>query len=411
MSVPTINASRLHENLDQLARIGGTPDGAVSRVAFSESDIEGRDFVKSLMREAGLSVRVDALGNIFGRSQRSGRDGSAVLLGSHTDTVPNGGAFDGALGVLAAVEVAHTLNETGYEFLHPIEVVVWTDEEGALIGSRGFIGELSAEELQAPVSGGANLAECLRLIGGDSSRAGEAVCRPGQVGAYLELHVEQGGRLESEAIDIGVVTGIVGIRHYQVTFSGVPNHAGTTPMSGRRNALLGASEFVLAVDRVVKSVPGDQVGTVGELVVYPGVANVIPGEVVLKVELRDLESTTIDSLWNMLKPELDRVGSMYGVDVRSSTTHSLPGIKTHRTVSDAIHRAAQDLELESLHLPSGAGHDAQNLARVCPTGMIFVPSVGGVSHSPREHTRPEDVENGAAVLLRATLLVDRELSA
>jgi N-carbamoyl-L-amino-acid hydrolase len=402
-----INSSRLHHNLEQLSQIGRTPDGALSRVAFSEADIEAREFVKELMRGAGLAVRVDAVGNIFGRREGTDKDAAAILMGSHIDTVPDGGAFDGALGVLAAIEVAQTLEANRHTIRHPLEVAVWSDEEGGLSGSRGFIGELPQAELDKIIADGMTLGKGIERLGGNRARIADARSREAEVAAYLELHVEQGGRLESEGVDIGVVTGIVGIRHYDVTFTGTPNHAGTTPMNRRQNALLAASESVLAVDRVVKSVSGSQVGTVGQLCVYPGAPNVIPGSVQLTVELRDLEMAKIDAVWTMLEPELNECAAKFGTTVKTELDHSLPGVLTDPAIQDAISGAAKEIDLKHCFMPSGAGHDAQNLARIAPTGMIFVPSVGGVSHSREEHTGPKDVTHGGEVLLRSLLSVDR----
>ncbi len=240
-----INSSRLNDNIQQLGEVGSTSDGAVSRVSFSDADLLGREYVIGLMRGAALGVSVDTVGNIFGRCEGSEEALPPILLGSHTDTVPNGGFYDGALGVLAALEVAQTLKERTYPHRHPIDVVVWADEEGGLSGSRGFIGTLPSSELDRVVAGGMTLGEGIERLGGNPGRIEDAKYRNGAVAAYLELHVEQGAILESQNINIGVVSGIVGICHYCVTFSGTANHAGTTTMDQRQNALLAASEFVL----------------------------------------------------------------------------------------------------------------------------------------------------------------------
>ncbi len=402
-----INPSRLHDNLERLAEIGKTPDGGVTRVAFTNADIEGREFVKDLMRNAGLAVRIDPVGNIFSRREGNERQLPAILLGSHTDTVPDGGAFDGALGVLAAVEVAQTLTDNDVSTDHPLEVVVWSDEEGGMSGSRAFTGNLPTSELDRVVPAGVTLREGIGRVGGDPSILDEARCAGNGVAAYVELHIEQGSRLESQELDIGIVTGIVAIRHHSVTIKGAANHAGTTPMDDRRNALLAACDFVLTVDRVVRSVPGDQVGTVGDLKVRPCAPNVIPGDVRFTVELRDMEMAKIDSLWSKLEPELSACATRYATEASSDLVHSVDGVGTDPLVEDAIVEAAASLGLSSMQMPSGAGHDAQNVAKVAPCGMIFVPSVDGVSHSASELTRPEDCNHGADVLLRTLLLLDR----
>jgi N-carbamoyl-L-amino-acid hydrolase len=358
------------------------------------------------MRDAGLSVKVDTVGNIFGRRDGGDHSDSPILLGSHVDTVPNGGAFDGALGVLAAIEVAQTLTERDFECRFPIEVVAWSDEEGGLSGSRGYVGDLRSTDLKTVVPAGKTLSEGIRRIGGDPDRFSDSRRSAGDLSAYLELHIEQGGRLAAEGLNIGVVSGIVGIRHYAVTFTGTSNHAGTTPMDQRRNALLGSCEFVLAVDEIIRSVEGTQVGTVGELTVHPGAPNVIPGKVHLTVELRDLETNKIDTLWEMLEAGLQDCSAKYRVSVDTAITHSIEGVATHPDIQSCIVTAATDLGLSYCRMPSGAGHDAQNLARIAPTGMIFVPSVGGVSHSAAEFTNPEDVKNGTQVLLNSVLHLD-----
>jgi N-carbamoyl-L-amino-acid hydrolase len=329
-------------------------------------------------------------------------------MGSHIDTVPEGGSFDGALGVLSAIEVAQTLADNQIETRHPLEVVVWSDEEGGLSGSRGFIGVLEETELNGVVQSGITLGEGIDRIGGDPNRIGNAVKSPGEIAAFLELHVEQGGLLEAKRKDIGVVTGIVGIRHYGVTITGTPNHAGTTSMDQRKNALLAGCEFVLAVDRVVRSIQGSQVGTVGDLTVFPGAPNVIPGEVRLTVELRDLEMRKVEAIWEMLKPELNDCEARHGVTVSQEIVHSIDGVGTDRGIQASIESAAAELGLSHCLMPSGAGHDAQNLARIAPTGMIFVPSVGGISHSRQEHTTPVDVEHGTQVMLGTLLRVDED---
>jgi N-carbamoyl-L-amino-acid hydrolase len=402
-----VNSARLNSRLNDLARFGANPQGGVSRVAFSPADIEGRAFVMEMMRRAGLEVRIDAAGNIFGR--RAGLLGTAppILFGSHIDSVPEGGNYDGDVGSMAAVEVAAVLSENSYSNRRPLEVVIWCDEESGLTGSRAFVGDLKAAELALPARNGVLLGENIRRIGGDPGRLADARHEEGSVAAYLELHIEQGGTLDAAGIPIGVVEGIVGIHHYEVTLRGFANHAGTTPMDARRNALLAASELVLAVDRIVRSVPGRQVGTVGRLAVRPGAPNVIPGEVELTVELRDLKTETIEALWKRIEPEALAIAARQGCTMDYVLRPpDRPALSDPR-MRAIIASAAGDLGLRHLSLPSGAGHDAQELAHVAPMGMIFIPSVGGISHSPKELSRPQDIANGANVLLQAVLRLDR----
>lgn len=402
-----VNGARVNQHLTDLSRFGRNPQGGVSRVAYSPADIEGRAFAMELMRAAGLEVRVDPVGNILG--QRPGMLAGAppVLFGSHIDSVPEGGNYDGDVGSMSAIEVAHTLTEKGYRNRHPLEVAIWADEESGLTGSRGFIGDLSDEELRAPGRDGVTLAEKIQRIGGDPLRLAEAKHLPGSVAAYIELHIEQGGILDQSGIQIGIVEGIVGINHYDVTVKGFANHAGTTPMDQRQNALLAASELTLAVDRIVRAEPGRQVGTVGRLIVKPGAPNVIPGEVDLTVELRDLSMEKIESSWDQIYRELQAITAKYNTSFTFLKQHSNVAALSDPKIREVITDAVQSLGLSSQVMPSGAGHDAQNLAHICPMGMIFVPSVKGISHSPAEFTKPGDVTNGANVLLQTVLRLDQ----
>jgi N-carbamoyl-L-amino-acid hydrolase len=401
-----VNGNRVNGWLQELSRFGANPEGGVSRVGFSDFDVEARAWLRPLMESSGLAVRTDPAGNIIGEVPGTDPSLKPLLFGSHIDSVLNGGNYDGDVGTLGAIEVVRTLREKGYRNRHPLWVTMWADEENGLTGSRGFLGLIGPEELSKPYRDGLTLGECIRKVGGDPARMSGYRFGPDSVAGYLELHIEQGGTLDREGLDIGVVEGIVGIVGGRVTITGFANHAGTTGMAERKNALLAASELVLAVDRIVKSHPGRQVGTVGQLAVKPGASNVIPGEVTLSVELRDLDMARLDALWEEVRAEGDRIMA------RQGTTWSFtPRPRNEVAMSDARMRdvvttSAKQLGLTSRTMPSGAGHDAQNLARIGPMGMIFVPSVGGISHSPREFTTPEDVSNGANVLLQAVLRLD-----
>lgn len=402
-----VDGARVNRHLAELSRFGRNPQGGVSRLAFSAADIEGRRFAMGLMREAGLEVRVDPVGNILGRWEGSVADARPLVLGSHIDSVPEGGNYDGDVGSMAAIEVAQALRERGYVPRHPLIVAIWCDEEGGLTGSAGFVGALPGEQLASLGPDGATLADRIRRIEGDPDRLDEARHEKGSLAGYLELHIEQGATLDAARVPIGIVLGIVGIHEYDVTFTGFANHAGTTPMDRRHNALLAASELVLAVDRIVRSVPGRQVGTVGRLNVRPGAPNVIPGEVSLTVELRDLGMKKIESLWSTIRAEAETIAARREVAFAFSMRPPDVAAMTDPGIREVIAESAAALGLSTLSLPSGAGHDAQELARIAPMGMIFVPSVGGISHSPQELTRPEDVTNGANVLLQTLLRLDR----
>lgn len=403
-----IDGDRVARWLVELSQFGATPEGGVSRTGFSDADVAAREWIKPIMRSAGLEVAVDPAGNILGK--RPGTDPSLkpLLFGSHIDSVLNGGNYDGDVGTLGAIEVARLLAEKGYRNRHPLWVTLWCDEENGLTGSRGFLGQLTAADLARPAGPkGPPLADQIRKIGGDPDAMAGYRHGPGSIAGYVELHIEQGGVLDQTGQAIGVVEGIVGIRSWEVTVTGFANHAGTTPMDQRKNALVAAAEVVLAVDRIVKAMPGRQVGTVGRLQVRPGAQNVVPGEVEFSIEIRDLSTETLERLWGEIRAAADAIMSRHGTtwSARERATN-LPAM-ADATVRGVIDGAARDLGLSTRSMPSGAGHDAQNLARIGPMGMIFVPSVGGISHAPREYTRPEDVTNGVNVLLQTMLRLDQ----
>jgi len=403
-----INGKRLEQRILKLAEFGKNDQGGVSRVAFSDADIQGRDYLLSLMKKAGLKIRIDEAGNIIGR--REGRDPELlpILFGSHSDSVPDGGIYDGALGVLGAIECIQILEENNIITQHPLEVVVFTDEEGGLIGSKALTGKLTEGALEVVSHSGKTVKEGIAAIGGRPDKLADAVRKRGEIKAFVELHIEQGQVLESRNINIGVVQGIVGIKWWEVTVDGFSNHAGTTPMNMRQDALLAAAHLIIAVNRVVTSIEGSQVGTVGRITAEPGAPNVIPGKVIMSLELRDLQQEKIDTLYDRIKEEARAIEKKSGTRITFSPIEAtaVPA-PTDSRLQKYITESARELGLTSLLMPSGAGHDAQNLARIAPTGMIFVPSVGGISHSPQEYTRPEDMENGVNVLLHTILKIDR----
>jgi N-carbamoyl-L-amino-acid hydrolase len=413
--VPEINAARLRDAIERLSVFGRPPGGTfadgITRVAYSDADIAGRRFVMSLMTSAGLSPRIDAAGNIVAR--RAGTDSGLppIVLGSHIDSVPNGGNFDGPLGSLAALEVVQSLGERGVTTAHPLEIAIWTNEEGVafgngLCGSRAAAGELQPGEMDL-VWNGVTMADAIRKIGGDPLRIAGVRRPPGSVHAYLELHIEQGGVLDKAGVPIGVVEGIVAIDRYEAVVRGTPNHAGTTPMPERRDALVAASQLVLAVREIVTREPGRQVGTVGQLNVSPNAPNVVPGEVRLTIELRDLSAGTIARLADEVRDRARAIADSTRTQIDLALTSRHEAALAAPAIQAAIESAAREAGLASLRLPSGAGHDAQMLARVGPMGMIFVPSRGGVSHSPHESTGWEACAGGANVLLRTALAMDR----
>jgi N-carbamoyl-L-amino-acid hydrolase len=405
-----VNGARLNQHLKELSEFGKNPQGGVSRVAYSEADRQGREYVMGLMRAAKLDVSVDAAGNLIGRRRASSETKlRPILIGSHIDSVPEGGNYDGNVGSLGAIEVAQTLAENNIYTDHPLEVVIFQNEEGGLIGSEAMIGVLGENELDHVSSSGKPIREGIGFIGGDVSKLASVKREKGSIAAYLELHIEQGGTLEAEHIDLGVVEGIVGINQWNVTIEGFANHAGTTAMNNRRDALLAAAKFIEAVNHVVTSVPGRQVGTVGKIQAFPGAPNVIPGKVVLTLELRDLDAAKIQSLYQTIRAEADQIAQASKVTFDFQPINTNVPAPTDPRIRTLIDQSAKELGLTTKQMPSGAGHDAQDMARLAPVGMIFIPSIGGISHSPKEFSRPQDIENGANVLLATLLKVDRAI--
>jgi len=405
---PAVNGDRIQQHVTALSKYGANPEGGVSRVAFSDADIAGRKYVAGLMQEAGLTIRTDAAGNIIGRREGSNAKLPPILIGSHTDSVPGGGNYDGDVGVIGAIEVAQTLQEHGVRLKHPLEVVIFADEEGGTVGSFAMIGRLQPDALDLTTHSGKTIRDGIRAVGGDPDRLAEAVRKPGDLTAYVELHIEQGAILDESDIDIGVVEGIVGIRWWDVTVEGIANHAGTTPMNRRRDALLSAAEFALAVNRVATSMPGRQVATVGRIRAEPGAPNVIPGKVVLSLEIRDLDAAKMTTVYDAIHAEADKIAQARQTPFTFTQLKvSSEPAPTDPRLQRIISKAASSLNLSTKLMPSGAGHDAQEISHIAPTGMIFVPSVGGISHAPKEFTSQQDMANGANVLLQTVLAIDR----
>jgi N-carbamoyl-L-amino-acid hydrolase len=401
------NGARVNGWLSQLDAIGRTT-GGINRVAYSEADLAGRQFTLGLFREAGLNPRIDAAGNIVGRLE--GREPALppILIGSHVDSVTDGGNFDGPVGSFGAIEAARSLREQGVRLRHPLEVVVWQNEEGGTIGSKLAVGVLGEGGLDAVARSGRTLREGIALVGGSVARLSEAVRTRGSVHGYFELHIEQGGMLERANLRIGTVTGIVGLRWLDVAIEGFANHAGTTPMDQRQDAMLAAARFTVAVNDAIRAQPGQQVATVGRLVASPNTRNVIPGRVELTVDLRDLDVATLDRFEARLRQLASEIASASATRFTvSKAVDSQPAMSDSRMM-DWVDQTAAALGLSSQRMRSGAGHDAQEVAHIAPMAMIFVPSVGGISHSPREFTKAEDVANGVDVLLNAVMRADRE---
>lgn len=398
----TLDGEALLDDLETLGQIGRGPSGGVTRLAFSPADQAGRALVRGRMEALGLLVRVDAAGNSVGLLP--GRDPSLppLVLGSHTDTVPDGGRYDGALGVLAAIAVVRTLRESGVQLRHSLEVIDFAGEEatlpGGTFGSRAMAGQLPAATLAQSAWDGRSVAELLTEAGGDPAGLSGVARQSGAITAYLELHIEQGGQLEAMGRAIGIVEGIVGIRRYAATFRGVANHAGTTPMAGRADALVMAAPFVESVRRV--AIAHHLVGTVGTMLVEPNAPNVIPGLVRLGLELRGLDEMCLAAAAEELGQLALARGASFEEQSRKAPVRCSPRLM------NLVAAAAQSLALPHMTMASGAGHDAMCMAALGPVAMIFVPSIGGVSHAPGEETLPEQCIAGAHVLLNTLLALD-----
>ncbi len=403
-----VNGPRLNEWLTSFDRIGRTPTG-INRVAYSEADLAGRAFTQQLLRDAGLTPRIDTAGNIYARLDGTDRTLAPILIGSHIDSVTDGGNFDGPVGSFGAIEVARTLREKGTRLRHPLDVVIWQNEEGGTTGSKTAIGEMNDVELAKVARSGKTIRDGIGIIGGDVSRLSESVKKKGDIACYIELHIEQGGLLEKAGKQIGVVQGIVGLRWFEVTIVGFANHAGATPMDQRQDAMLAAAKFTVAVNDAVRAEPGRQVATVGRMVVSPNTTNVIPGQVVMTVDLRDLDQAKIEHFTEVFERLAREIGAATKTTFAfKRLTDSRPAISDPQVMS-WIESSATALGLSSQRMPSGAGHDAQEIAHIAPMAMIFIPSVGGISHSPKEFSRAVDIANGADVLLNAVMAADASL--
>lgn len=404
----TVNQDRLEQRIFDLAKFGLQENGETERVAFSDANIEVNKWVISELTKMGLETHTDFAGNIVATRSGTKKNMKPIVFGSHIDRVPNGGNYDGCVGSMAALEVIQTLNENNIKTKHPFQVVIFSNEEGGVMGSRAIAGHLGKTALGVRNSTGYSMGEGIMRLGGDTTRIAEVARKEGDVAAFLELHIEQGGTLEKENIEIGVVEGIVGLKWWDVEFTGFANHAGTTPMDARQDALLAAAKYIVAVNEITNSFEGAQVGTVGRIKANPGAPNVIPGKVVASLEIRDLSSDVIEKVFHAIKTKTEVIAASSNVQVEFHPldTTADPAIMNSE-IQKTIAESAKSLGLTFKYMPSGAGHDAQDMALIAPTGMIFVPSKGGISHSPKEFTSAKDMANGANVLLKSLLSLDK----
>jgi N-carbamoyl-L-amino-acid hydrolase len=399
-----IDRTRLEQSIEELGRIGATERGGLTRVALTDEDRRGRDWLVARMKDAGLRVTIDQMGNIFG--ERAGEAAlPPVMLGSHADSVPTGGTYDGQLGVLCGLEVIRTLNDGKARTRHPVTLVVFTNEEGArfqpaMIASGVMAGKIALEDAyNARDTAGLRLVDELERIG----YLGPEPCVPRPFRAYLELHIEQGPFLEEEGLAVGVVEGIVAIAWSRLTIHGVQDHAGPTPMRVRHDALVAAADVVGRVRGIARELGGDLVTTVGHLVVHPNIVNAIPGRVELSIDMRDPRDATLDRARALLDRAVREACEREGVTYRLEHYWRVPRTPFDAEVVAAVERAALATGARYRRILSGAGHDAQYMAAIGPAGMVFVPSRDGRSHCEEEFTRIEDIEHGANTLLGAAL--------
>lgn len=401
-----VNIDRFFSDFAALSEIGSTGDGGVHRPALTENDLRARDWLAARIRAAGLEYRVDAAGNQSGLLRCADEGAPTFVVGSHLDSVPNGGRFDGALGVTAALEVVRVIQEQQTRLPVNLEVINFTDEEGTLVGmlgSRALTGTLGTGDLANPFCGRAVLEQRLAAAGLDIQKVTEAKRPAGSVSGYLELHIEQGERLERVGVPIGIVTAITGICDYYLTFIGRADHSGTTPLPDRLDAGVGASGFLLAArEQVLTDYPGCVVN-VGRLEFSPGAANIVPGAVKVTLEFRSPDLRQLRDMEMALLKTARTQANRYNLQIHSEHLFTEEPAAMALQAQMALAAAADNLELRHVPLASFAGHDAQSMARICPAGMLFVPSVDGASHAPRELTREEDMLRGANVLLQAVL--------
>jgi allantoate deiminase len=403
-----IDGERLWRRISDLGEVGRQEGGGVTRLSFTDEERAAKDKVASYMEEARLSVYEDAAGNLFGRREGRNPDSPAILVGSHVDSVYNGGNFDGPLGVLAGIEVLQTMQEQGIETEHPIEVVSFSDEEGArfsfgMIGSRALADRLTTEDLTTYEDGsGVSIAGAMRACGLDPEKISDAARSEGSIKAYVELHIEQGRVLENEDLPVGIVTGIAGPVWLRFTLTGETGHAGSTPMNLRRDALAAAAE-IMSVIEAEAARTGTTVGTVGQLDLEPGGINIIPGRVEFSVDLRDIDEGVRDRVEGRILEEAGEICRMRAVGLEVETLQRHAPVSCSEPVRAAVERACERLGIRPFALPSGAGHDGMQLTDLCPMGMIFVRSKNGVSHNPEEWSSQEDCTTGGNVLYHAVL--------
>lgn len=409
-----INIVRLMEEIERYASYGKQPSGGVTRPSFSEKDYETRQLFVQQLKEMGLQVHIDPIANIWGTLAGNGNSTKPIVIGSHLDTVPNGGKFDGALGVLAAKEIIQTLKDYGHTPNHPLQIVSFTAEESnefnfSTMGSRAVTGKLSGADLsEVSNQDGLSLSGAVIRAGGDIDKI-EAI-EQGAIAAFFELHIEQGKKLERQNLPLGVVDRIVGIHRDIVTVEGEQNHSGTTMMDERKDALAAAGEMVSSIQRIAKALNTSAVATVGKFDVFPNAANIIPGRVEFILEVRSADKEERESLVESIHQSFNSIQEAYGVSVSSKNIYNTQESKFDEELIGFLKTAADSLQIPYTVLPSMAGHDAMHIGDITKTAMLFVRSINGISHNPAELSLPEDIEKSVNVLLEAIVQADKGLS-
>lgn len=399
---------RIRRDLESLAQFNATPGEGLTRLSYTAEHAQAAEYIRSAMEAAGLSVRTDAAGNIIGRLEGSEPELPSVMIGSHFDSVRHGGSFDGQIGVVAALETARVMRDEGFVPRRSVEFAAIIDEEGArfgggLTGSRAMTGSVTRERLEQSVDDdGVSMYEAMRRFGLDPDRIGEAARRPGEIECFLELHIEQGPVLESRGVRAGIVTGIVGLKSLEVTVNGRPDHAGTTPMDMRADAMLAAAKLIIRLNERAVAMGRGTVATVGKLTLLPGSGNIVPGQVRFGVDIRSGEMECVDGLERALREDVAALGDECpGVSGDVRLTLSMDPVKLDGGLREVLTAKADELGLTHMDIPSGAGHDSMVLAGITRVGMLFVPSRGGRSHCPEEWTDYEQVRDGVEVIASA----------
>ena len=402
-----INRERIQDLINSFSSIGASENGSVSRRGFSDEDIYARNFFMKTLEDLGLKIRIDTAGNIIARLDGHNNNLPPIVTGSHLDTVPKGGKYDGTLGVIAGIEIAFFLQENDIKLNRPFEIIVFADEESTMIGCKGFAGNLSVNEEDFITSNSCSIIDNLSRIGGNWLEIKSAARSKKDIFAFLELHVEQGKVLEDGGLDIGIVNGIVGQKRITVKVIGQANHAGTTPMSNRNDALLAASKIIVGIEQIAKTTSESAVATVGKLKLHPNAANVIPGEAVFTIDMRDLDEDVIGKMSLRIENLCSEIQEVTGCVVQIEPQFEvIPTKSCPKLVSSSFHES-EKLGFKTGILPSKASHDSQEIGRICPMVMIFVPSRNGLSHSYKEYTSLDQCANGIEVLLNTIFSIDK----